>query len=221
MSNDTSPFVLGYGPMKKVKGLVGLFARFETYMTAIQYLSYALIGLPYMGVGRNIKIDRALVLAQRDKIKGSHLASGDDDLMINALSSKENSRICIEPESFVYSMPKTSLRAFLKQKTRHISTSPYYKTKHKLLLGAFSGSYILFFLMLILGMITGTITIKFGLIILLVKWVIQQMVNFRVMKKLNEQDLFWKFPFLDILFFVYLLIMPFYYLFNKNNSSWN
>jgi hypothetical protein len=190
-------------------------------MTALQYLSYALIGIPYMGVGRNIKIDKAIVLAQREKIKGTHLASGDDDLMINALSSKENTSICIEPESFVFSQPKTSISAFLNQKTRHISTSPFYKPMHKFLLSAFSGSYILFFTMLIISVVTGTLSIKLGFVILLAKWVIQQMINFRVMKKLKEEDLFWKFPFLDILFFFYLLIMPIYYVLNKKKATWN
>jgi glycosyltransferase involved in cell wall biosynthesis len=221
MSSYEKTFVLGYGPMEKVSSFVGLFSRFETYMTALQYLSYARIGIPYMGVGRNIKIDKAIILAQTDKIKGAHLASGDDDLMINALSSKENTSICIEPESFVYSKPKTTLNAFLNQKTRHISTAPFYKPIHKFLLSAFSGSHILFFIVLIISMITGTIAIKMGFVILMLKWTIQQMINYRVMKKLKEEDLFWKFPVLDILFFFYLLIMPFYYLFNKNNSSWS
>jgi glycosyltransferase involved in cell wall biosynthesis len=221
MKNYNSSFVLGYGPMKKTKGLVGMFSRFETYMTALQYFSFALLGIPYMGVGRNIKIERSIVLSQKDLIKGHHLASGDDDLMINALSTKENTIICIEPESFVYSNPKTTLKGFLDQKTRHISTSPFYKTLHKLLLAAFSGSYILFFVILTIGITTGTISIKKGLIILVVKWVIQQVVNFNVMTKLKEKDLFWKFPFLDLLFFFYLLIMPLYYFFNKKHSDWN
>lgn len=221
MSHQKLPFVLGYGPMKKVKGLIGLFSRFETYMTALQYLSYALSGIPYMGVGRNLKIHKSTVLAHRDKILGTHLASGDDDLMINSLSTKENTTICIEPESFVYSNPKRSIHAFLKQKTRHISTSPFYKKTHKLLLSVFSGTQILFYMVLIIGMITGTINIRMGFVLIMTKWTIQQIVNYSVMRKLKEADLFWKFPLLDIMFFVYLLILPFYYLFNKNNSTWN
>jgi len=69
-------------------------------------------------------------LEGKNKLKGSHLASGDDDLMINALANGQNTSICIHPESFMYSNPKTSLRSFLTQKTRHISTSVYYKPIH-------------------------------------------------------------------------------------------
>lgn len=221
MCKKATPFVLGYGPMNKISGIIALFSRFETYMTALQYLSYALAGIPYMGVGRNMMIDKSMVLRQRNNLKGSHLASGDDDLMINALANNQNTSICIHPESFMYSDPKTTLKGFLVQKTRHISTSIYYKSIHKVLLSFFSGSQLLFFLGLIFGLLIGTIQLKIALMLLLTKWVIQQAINYSVMKKLKEDDLFWKFPVLDILFFMYLMTMPIYYLFNKNNSRWS
>ena len=46
--------VLGYGAYIKEKGLLNILIRFETFHTALQYLSFALAGLPYMGVGRNL-----------------------------------------------------------------------------------------------------------------------------------------------------------------------
>jgi len=221
MMEKPHAFVLGYGPMNKLEGVAALFSRFETYMTALQYLSYALSGIPYMGVGRNMKIDRKTLLTNKAQIKGTNLASGDDDLMINALANRDNTGICIHPESFVYSDPKTTLSAFLRQKSRHISTSAYYKPHHKLLLVLFSGIQIAFYMILIIGLIAGMISVKLGLILLLIKWLIQQVINYPVMKKLKESDLFWKFPVLDILFFVYLLTMPVYYLFNKNTTRWS
>ena len=44
---------LGYSPYTKDNTLLNLFIRFETAYTAIQYFSFALIGMPYMGVGRS------------------------------------------------------------------------------------------------------------------------------------------------------------------------
>ena len=221
LTNKNTPFVLGYGPMNKLKGAIAVFSRFETYMTALQYLSYALIGIPYMGVGRNMRMDKEVFVTQKDQIKGENLASGDDDLMINMLASKDNTSICIHPDSFMYSNPKTTIKSFLRQKSRHISTSVYYRPVHQILLSLFSASQILFFIALILGFILGTITFKIALLLLLAKWIIQQVINFPIMKKLKEEDLFWKFPVLDVLFFVYLLVMPFYYFINKNNSRWS
>ena len=220
MSGYDSKFVLGYGPMLKNKGLVGLFSRYETYITAIQYFSFALYKMPYMGVGRNLGVYRKLVLDKRNEIKGQNLASGDDDLMINALANGTNTRVCIHPDTFMYSAPKTTWRTFLRQKTRHIGTSVHYKLLHKLLLSLFSGSQIAFYFILIIGVLYGTISLIFAFKVLFVKWLIQFLINIFVMQKLKEKDLIWKFPFLDILHFIYLCLLPFYLLIKKKNT-WN
>ena len=46
--------VLGYGAYHKAPTLLNKIIRFETFHTALQYFSYALAGMPYMGVGRNL-----------------------------------------------------------------------------------------------------------------------------------------------------------------------
>ena len=51
---DDVEIVLGYGAYHKQPGLLNKLIRFETFHTAIQYLSYAIAGTPYMGVGRNL-----------------------------------------------------------------------------------------------------------------------------------------------------------------------
>ena len=220
MSTYDSKFVLGYGPMVKKRGIVSLFSRYETYITAIQYLSFALYNMPYMGVGRNLGIDRKYVIKNWDQIKGQNLASGDDDLMINALANGSNTRICIHRDTFMYSAPKTTWTSFLRQKTRHIGTSVHYKFLHKLLLSLYSGSHIAFYLVLIIGLISGTISLILALKLLVVKWLIQFVINIFVMSKLKESDLIWKFPFLDILHFLYLCLLPVYLLIKKKNT-WN
>jgi len=216
-----APFVLGYGPMEKQEGWIALFSRFETYLTALQYLSYTLAGIPYMGVGRNMKIDRSIITNGKHKIQGTQLASGDDDLMINALANRQNTEICIDPQTFVYSAPKTTLSAYLKQKSRHISTSIYFRLLHKLLLGAFSASQMIFYAGFLGCMILGILSLKIALLLLLIKWTIQQSVNYGAMKKLKEESLFPWIPVLDICHAVYLFILPLYYWYTKNDTRWN
>src|SRR6476469_2548602 len=45
---------LGYGAYHKQKGILNKIIRFDTFHSAMQFLSYALAGIPYMGVGRNL-----------------------------------------------------------------------------------------------------------------------------------------------------------------------
>ena len=57
---DTTKIVLGYGPYTFHPSLLNRFIRFETVYTAIQYFSFALGKLPYMGVGRNLAYRKEL-----------------------------------------------------------------------------------------------------------------------------------------------------------------
>ena len=52
--NDGIEIVLGYGAYHKKPSLLNKIIRFETFHTALQYFSYALAGIPFMGVGRNL-----------------------------------------------------------------------------------------------------------------------------------------------------------------------
>lgn len=57
--------VLGYGAYHRRKGLLNKLIRFETFHTALQYLSYALSGIPYMGVGRNLSYKKTCFCVTR------------------------------------------------------------------------------------------------------------------------------------------------------------
>ncbi len=221
MNSTDKPIVLGYSPMKKTQGIVNLFARFETYMTGVQYLSYAKAGHPYMGVGRNMIIDRSLRASNLDKIKGQDLASGDDDLTINAIATVENTGICIHPDSFVFTDSLGTLNGFITQKTRHITTSVHYKLAHQIMLGAFSASQVLFYLLLFLGAIFGTIPIHIYLIAYIVKQVVQMSIHSRLIKKMKESIAIHQLLLLDLLLFLYYLVMPFILLIRKNDNRWS
>jgi glycosyltransferase involved in cell wall biosynthesis len=129
--------VLGYGAYHKRKGLLNKLIRFETFHTALQYLSYALAGIPYMGVGRNLSYKKSLFFRNKGFSSINHIPSGDDDLFINKAATKNNTAVVIDPDAVTRSIPKTSWGAWLRQKSRHYTTAKYYKPKHKFLLGLY------------------------------------------------------------------------------------
>ena len=61
--------VLGYGGYEKQLGFLNKLVRFDTFHVALQYLSYALIGKSYMGVGRNLAYKKSLFLKIRDLLR--------------------------------------------------------------------------------------------------------------------------------------------------------
>jgi len=147
--NEQTEVVLGYGPYTKEKGFLNRLIRYDTFLVALQYLSFALAGKPYMGVGRNLSYRKSLFMKNKGFIAHYSVASGDDDLFINEVARKENTQVEISPEAFVYSEPKRTFSEWLRQKRRHLTTGKKYKPKYKFLLGTFSLSLGIYYLSLI------------------------------------------------------------------------
>ncbi len=148
--NEGKKIILGYGKYKKKSGLLNLLIRYETLHTAMQYFSYALKGIPYMGVGRNLAYLKDFFL-EKDGFKNHfHILSGDDDLFINENATAQNTGLCINPEAHTLSEPETSWSGWFAQKRRHYTTARFYKPKHKFLLGIYSASILLFWLSAVL-----------------------------------------------------------------------
>ncbi|HYG18759.1 MAG TPA: glycosyltransferase [Ohtaekwangia sp.] len=134
-SADTR-FVLGYSPYLKARGFLNRMIRFETLLTAIQYLSFAILGNPYMGVGRNLAYRRSFFLEAKGFNNLLHVTGGDDDLFVNQHARGATTRVVMEGAG-MYSVPKTSWRSFFNQKVRHLSVGKHYRFGHRLMLGLF------------------------------------------------------------------------------------
>ena len=209
--------VLGYGGYEKNSGLLNKLVRFDTFQIALQYFSYALIGNPYMGVGRNLAYKKSLFFNNKGFASHIHLPSGDDDLFICEVATSNNVAIAINPSSQTLSEAKTSWSSWIKQKTRHLSTSQNYSFKNKFLLGFWAISQALFW---VLGIVLISIEINKELVLLLMilRLIIQGFIYYRVMKNLEERDLIWLFPLYEIVQLFFQLIFVFSSLFNRKKS---
>jgi len=195
-SNEKS-IILGYGAYAKKRfSFLNKLIRFETVMTALQYFSYTNLGLPYMGVGRNMAYRKELFFNNSGFKNHMTLKSGDDDLFINEVANKNNTSACFTKESFTISEPKTSFKDWVFQKRRHISTAKFYKPIHKFLLGLFYSSNLLFW---ILGIILCTTQYHWEWILALItlRFIIQMLCFGFTAKKLNEVDLIFLAPILE------------------------
>ncbi len=139
-TKDTD-FVLGYSPNAKQKGFLNSFIRYETFISGIQYLSLALWGMPYMGVGRNLSYTKSIFLNNNGFGKFQNITGGDDDLFVNQHARAGRVSVCITAQTLT--QPKSSWAEYLVQKKRHYSVSRYYRFKHKLVLGLANMSHFL------------------------------------------------------------------------------
>lgn len=199
--------VLGYGAYHKKKGVLNKLIRWETFHTALQYLSYAMAGCAYMGVGRNLSYKKSVFFRHKGFSSHSHIASGDDDLFVNKAATKKNTAIVIDKDAFTLSEPATTYNEWMRQKRRHHTTGRYYRTYHKILLGAYSLSHFLFYPLFVVSFLY--FSWQMSAIIFSARLFVQGVLFYRSMHKLNEKDLFLWFIFFDIGMFFYYIIFSF------------
>jgi cellulose synthase/poly-beta-1,6-N-acetylglucosamine synthase-like glycosyltransferase len=141
--SDTSHFVLGFSPYQFAPGFLNKFIRFESLVTAIQYFSFAWLGNPYMGVGRNLAYRKSFFLENKGFNTFLNVTGGDDDLFVNRHAKGPSTFAELRPESQMVSIPEKSLGSFYRQKVRHLSVGKRYKPKHRILLGVFTATWLM------------------------------------------------------------------------------
>lgn len=196
--NQTKSIVLGYGAYAKIKNsFLNKLIRFETFITAVQYFSFAKLGIPYMGVGRNLAYTKETFFNANGFMDHMYIRSGDDDLFINQTATAQNTDICFTPESFTESIPKKTYKDWKIQKRRHITTANHYKAKHKVLLAVFYVSQVLFWVLATILLIP---LFKWQLVLALILFrnLVQVLVFNKASKKLNENDLIFYLPLLEL-----------------------
>jgi len=210
--------VLSYGPLFKESGLLNRFARFETFLSGLQYLSFALYKRPYMGVGRNLLFPKALFQKIGGLSSHKEIISGDDDLFIQEIAKLATFEVSIDPKSFMFSKAKSTVKDYIHQKKRHISTSKHYRFLDQILLSFNPFCQIFVYAACLSLVLLGNI--KAAGIILLIKWILQIIALSPAAKKLKEQDLLILTPILDLIFLLYLL----YFIpsaFFKDEKNWS
>jgi cellulose synthase/poly-beta-1,6-N-acetylglucosamine synthase-like glycosyltransferase len=194
--------VLGYGPYTRSEGLLNKLIRFDTAHIAIQYLGYALAGIPYMGVGRNLSYMKQVFYKNQGFISHYRIRSGDDDLFINRVANRSNTSIMVHPDGYTYSEPKQTAGQWITQKRRHLSTSHLYKFKHKFLLGLYAFSLVAFYALLVLLLLFNWSVIPvLGVFIL--RLGSQYFILAACLRKLNEKDLAPFIPVYEILLLLF------------------
>jgi glycosyltransferase involved in cell wall biosynthesis len=190
--------VLGYGAYSPSSSLLNRFIRFDTAHIALQYFSFALAGIPYMGVGRNMAYRKSLFYENKGFTSHYTIHSGDDDLFINQTATKKNTQIIINQEGFTFSQPKKNLREWWIQKKRHMSTGRYYRWNHKFLLGLYSFSTFFFYMLFIL-----LLTLNYNILPVLALFILRLTMQLSIFRKtlvrLNEKGIWLLVPFFDII----------------------
>ena len=211
--------ILGHGAYEKTSGLLNKLIRYDNFIIAQQYLSYALTGMTYMGVGRNLAYKKSLFFKNKGFANHMNIPSGDDDLFIQEIARNNITAIETNKDAHTISQVNKSWVGWIYQKRRHITTASYYNLKFKILLTIYPLMQLLFWISIIL-MLFFNINIYLTLLLLLLKLMCTYYINYTSMKKLHAIDLYIIHPVYELLS---LLIQGIFVLLNifEKPKKWN
>ncbi|MGF1636649.1 MAG: glycosyltransferase [Cyclobacteriaceae bacterium] len=199
-------FSLGYSQYNVKKGFLNGFIRFETMLTAFTYFGLALVGLPYMGVGRNLAYRKSFFLSKNGFGRFQSILGGDDDLFVNQYASRKNTKVVMHFEATTFSEPKTSLGDFIIQKTRHLSVGKHYKNTDKLILGLILLLKYAFF-----GTFVAALALQFKPIEVVICFIIAMLtylISLYILKqKTGDPSKPWLIPVFDVLYLFYYIFI--------------
>jgi glycosyltransferase involved in cell wall biosynthesis len=208
--------VAGYGKYRPRASLLNAFTRWETLHTFLQYSSYTLAGKPYMAVGRNLACTKeVLEKAQATEVWGK-LPSGDDDLLVNAMATKDNMAIVVDSAAFTITDAKAKWSDWIRQKQRHLSTGKYYRVSVKRLLAGYGFSHALSWICFF-----GLLSFywPYALLIMGIRSLIYWCLWIFAAQRLQEKAIIPLFPLFDMGWMIYnFAFSPFIFL--KNKMQW-
>ncbi len=126
--------VIGHSPYEKRAGFTNLMERYDGLSKAVQFISFAQAGFPYMGVGRNLGYTHEVFFNAKGPRRHQQLMSGDDDLFINEVARARNTSAVADGRSIMTTRATPDLATWIRRKRRHYTTARYYRFGHKVLL---------------------------------------------------------------------------------------
>jgi cellulose synthase/poly-beta-1,6-N-acetylglucosamine synthase-like glycosyltransferase len=208
-------FVFGIINVLPGKSFLNNLVRFENLRTSI--LTFGLVNLrfPYSSGGASFGFRKDSFFKIHGYNNITEVLSGDDDLIIReAVKHKMKIGSVVNKEAFVYTESPADFNQYLKQKTRHTTTSNYYLFKHKIILT----SWHLVNLGFLLSPILSFINIYF-LLLFFIKLFVDEITILFSQKKFG-----YKFGVFQIFYlqFIYELLLIYHYLSAtiKKNIEW-
>jgi glycosyltransferase involved in cell wall biosynthesis len=125
--NQDKNLILGVSLYHKNKGFLNKYIQHQTTKTALTYLSAAISGKPYMGVGRNMGYTRSIYKQVNGFESHYDIPCGDDDLFVQDVMTIANVAVLLEPDSQTSSDPKIAWNAYMSQRLRHMWAGKFYK----------------------------------------------------------------------------------------------
>lgn len=219
---EQTGIVLGYSGYEQSKGWLYQKSRFDNLLCSMRYLGCALLGKPYMGIGRNMAYRKEYFFQNKGFSSHLNLQLGEDDLFINKISTSDNTRIETTPGSIVRAQPLKYKKEWKEMKLNYVTTSKYFKGIQRYLMGGETFSRALFYIILIFTITISILNkqwIVLGVSILLyiTRYIFQTVIFNKASSELLEGKYSYQLPLFDIIQPLYNFKFRISHLFRKKN----
>ena len=215
--------VIGYSPIMHRKNSFNRLMRFDALQQGLLYLSAALKGHPYMGIGKNLSYRKELFYRNKGFISHYTTSVGDDDLFVSQVATKRNTKALIDAENAILTTPTRSFKLWMRQKSSRYSTIPKYSARARFSLGLFYLSQLVFYASFItLLCIEPAFALSFGAVyyipflvfFFLLRYGTQLFIYHKASKRLGEKGLL---PGLLVYDLLFTLLTPWLRLMGRMN----
>lgn len=197
--------VLGYSGYDRIKGWLHKRIAFDTLFQSLRYLGFALAGNPYMGIGRNMAYRKELFFKQKGYSKYLNLQRGEDDLFINQIVTKTNTRVETDFNATMRIQPVYRYKDWKEEKVSYMATARFYRGAQRYLSGFETFSRLLFYVAYMAGIVFGILNFHWlvagiALLIWLLRYITQAIVINRTAKEMGGgRKYYFSLPIFDIL----------------------
>lgn len=207
--SEKKEIILGYSSYK-TQSAINKWFRFTAFYDALFYLSMALAGKPFKGIGKNLSYTRTLFYENKGFSSHYVISAGDDELFVNHAATKSNVGVQIAAGSRINNVKKTSFFHWLAHEKSRLKIRRFFKLRDRLLVRGFTFTafafYVLFVSLLVFKAPVLSVLVLFGL-----RFISGILLFGLIQKQLSEKNLLLASPVFEVLlilidFFVWISV---------------
>ena len=197
--------VLGYNGYEGGKGFRHRYIAFDALFGSLRYLGFALAQKPYMGIGRNLAYRKELFYKKKGYSAHLNLERGEDDLFINEVTTKKNTRVESHSDSVVRMHAIERYKDWKEEKISYLDTSKRFKGMQRYLLGFETTTRLFFYGAALSAAILGVynksyVVILLAALLFVIRWTVQAVViNKTAAAMKDERHYYLTLPLFDLL----------------------
>ena len=159
--------VLGYNNLTiNNRFLLSGFVKYDNLIHQVKFLSMAIIGKPFMGVGRNMAYKKSMFFEEKGFSSVLQYYDGEDDLFINKIAKSRSVGVAISNDSLTTTSIVDKYSVWKALKSKYLISEKYYKGTASLFLGFDSFTKFFFKSVSVLSIMYGIIAQNYAIVAL-------------------------------------------------------